>query len=203
MEKIDFKKELQHLYKPSAKDVVIVDVPAMNFLMVDGKGDPNTSEEFQDAMEALFTLSYALKFKIKNGKIAVDYSVMPLEGLWWHDDMTKFRVDRKDEWQWTMMIMQPEYVTKGLLSDAIIQVKMKKDPIALTKVRFESFPEGKAAQIMHVGPFSEEGPTIERLHDFILGNEYEFNGKHHEIYLSDLRKASSENWKTILRQPVK
>ena len=203
MTKIDFKKELKHLYKPSAKKVEIVDVRQMNFLMIDGEGDPNTSQEFQDAVEALYSLSYTLKFMIKKGDLKIDFGVMPLEGLWWTDDMSQFSTENKDNWKWTLMIMQPEYVTAELFNEAVEQVKKKKNPPALSKVRFEVFSEGKAAQIIHIGPFSEEGPTIKKVHNFIQENGCKLSGKHHEIYLSDIRKAAPEKWKTIIRQPMK
>ena len=200
MSKIDYKKVLKHLYNPSKKEVVIVDVPEMNFLMIDGQGDPNSVQAYQDAVEALFSLSYTLKFMIKKGQ-DVDYGVMPLEGLWWADDMTQFSVDRKEEWHWTMIMMQPEQVTESLFSEAVNQVQKKKNPAALSKIRFEAFTEGRAAQIMHIGPFSEEGPTIERLHTFI-GERSALRGKHHEIYLSDIRRANPQNWRTVIRQPM-
>jgi len=203
MKKIDYKKELKHLYKPSPKSIEIVDVPEMNFLMIDGQGDPNTSKEYSDAIEALYAVSFALKFMIKKGDLEIDYGVMPLEGLWWADDMSQFSVDDKTNWRWTAMIMQPEYVTQDLFIEAGEQVEKKKNPVALSKIRFESFSEGNAAQTMHLGPFSEEGPTIERMHDFIQNSGYSFNGKHHEIYLSDIRKAAPEKWKTVIRQPIK
>jgi hypothetical protein len=203
MTKIDFKKELKHLYKPSAKKVEIVDVPQMNFLMIDGEGDPNISQEFQDAVETLYSLSYTLKFMIKKGDLKVDFGVMPLEGLWWTDDMSQFSTENKDNWKWTLMMMQPEYVTAELFNEAAEQVKKKKNPPALSKVRFGVFSEGKAAQIMHIGPFSEEGPTIKNVHSFIQENGCKLSGKHHEIYLSDIRKAAPEKWKTIIRQPMK
>lgn len=202
MQKIDYKKELQHLYKPSVKDIKLVDVPEMNFLMIDGHGDPSACQEFSDAIDALYSLSYALKFMIKKGALQVDYGVMPLEGLWWADDMTRFSVEDKSNWDWTVMIMQPGPVTPALVAAAYEQVEAKKSLVALGRVRFESFAEGMAAQIMHVGPFSEEGPAIERLHEYIQANGYTRVGKHHEIYLSDIRKAAPENWKTVIRQPV-
>ena len=202
MKKIDYKKELKHLYKPSPKSVEIVDVPEMNFLMIDGQGDPNTSQGYSDAIEALYAVSYALKFMIKKGELEVDYGVMPLEGLWWVDDMSQFDINDKTNWKWTAMIMQPEYVAQDLFAVACEQMEKKKNPAALPKVRFESLREGKAAQTMHLGLFSEEGPTIERIHDFIKGSGYTAVGKHHEIYLSDIRKAAPEKWKTIIRQPI-
>jgi hypothetical protein len=200
--KIDLKKELRHLYRPSHKSPAIVDVPRMNFLMVDGRGDPNTAQEYKDAIEAVYAVSYALKFIVKRKK-AVDYIVMPLEGLWWTDDMTEFTATNKDVWKWTAMIMQPEHVTAELVREAFQQVEKKKNPPALSKMRFESFHEGLSAQIMHIGPFSAEGPTIENLHSFIKENGYELRGKHHEIYLSDLRRVKPDKMKTVIRQSMK
>jgi hypothetical protein len=202
MKKIDYRKELSRFYNPSAKEMVMVDVPTMIFLMVDGAGDPNTAVEFQEAVEALFGLSYTLKFMVKKGEQAIDYGVMPLEGLWWMDDMSEFDLDKKDAWKWTVMIAQPELITPDLVTKATEQVRKKKDSSALAKVRFEPFPEGKAAQIMHLGPFSEEGPTVERVHQFIEAQGYTRRGKHHEIYLSDMRRAQPEKWRTVIRQPV-
>jgi len=205
MKKIDFKKELKYLYNPSAKEVVFVDVPEMTFLMIDGMGDPNTAQEYKDAIEALYSVSYALKFMIKKGEMTIDYVVMPLESLWWTDDMTQFTTDNKDVWKWTSMIMQPQFVIKDLFDNAVEQVKKKNLP-ALPKTRFETFYEGLSAQIMHIGPYSAEGPNIEKLHNFIKENGYEFDGlvqKHHEIYLSDPRRTKPEKMKTVIRQPVK
>lgn len=202
MQKIDYKKELKQLYSASARDVAIVAVPAMNFLMIDGKGDPNSSQAFQEAVEALFGVSYTLKFMIKKGAGGIDYGVMPLEGLWWTEDMSLFSVERKDDWQWTMMIMQPAPVSRGLVGEAVDLVRKKKDTAGLAKLRFETFAEGKAAQIMHIGPFSEEGPAIRKVHDHIAAAGGKLSGKHHEIYLSDIRKAAPEKWKTIIRQPM-
>ncbi len=202
MRKIDYKKELKHLYRPSAKKVEAVDVPRMNFLMIDGKGDPSTSQEFKDAIGVLYPLSYTLKFMIKKGGIGVDYGVLPLEGLWWADDMSSFVDDRREHWQWTLMIMQPELVTEQMVQEANAQVLKKKNPVSLPLVRFESFEEGKVAQILHVGPFSEEGPSVEKVHAFIEESGSQRRGKHHEIYLSDIRRAAADNWKTIIRQPM-
>lgn len=202
MKKIDYKRELKQFYNASAKKVEVVEVPRMNFLMIDGEGDPNTSQAFKDAVEALFNVSYTLKFMIKKGKKAIDYGVMPLEGSWWADDMSRFS-ENKDKWKWTVMIMQPEHVTADLVKEATAQVMKKKNLAALPKMRFEAFTEGRAAQTMHVGPFSEEGPTIQKVHDFIGEMKCKLSGKHHEIYLSDIRRAAPEKWKTIVRQPMK
>ena len=201
MEKIDYKKELKHLYRSSAKKVEVVEVPKMNFLMIDGDGGPN-HPTFQNAIEVLFPLSYTLKFMIKKSDIGIDYGVLPLEGLWWADDMSSFIKDKKDDWKWTLMIMQPELVKKEMVVKAIEEVRKKKDPVALPLVRFESFSEGEVAQIMHIGPFSEEGPTVQKLHSFIKDSGKKIIGKHHEVYLSDIRRAAPEKWKTIIRQPM-
>jgi hypothetical protein len=202
MNKIDFKKELKYLYHPSAKDVVQVDVPKMSYLMLDGEGNPNTSTAYQAAVEALFTLSYSIKFMAKKGTLAIDYGVMPLEGLWWADDMSSFSENDKSNWRWTMMIMQPDFVTREMVDTAIEEVRRKKKLTTLGEVRFVPLIEGTCAQIMHIGPFSEEGPTIERLHKFIADAGRALTGKHHEIYLSDIRKAAPEKWKTVIRQPM-
>ncbi len=202
MSKIDYTRELGYLYKPSAKTVQIVQVPEMNFLMVDGQGDPNTSRSFQDAVDVLYSVSYAVKFLVKKGDTGIDYGVLPLEGLWWADDMSKFSVVDKYNWKWTLMIMQPAPVTVELVGEAMEQVRAKKDPVALPLLRFEPLEEGKAAQILHVGPFSEEGPTVEKVHAFIDESGSQATGKHHEIYLSDIRRAAPERWRTVIRQPM-
>lgn len=202
MEKIDFLKQLKNLYSPSAKQVEAVEVPQMNFLMIDGEGDPNTAKAFEYAVEALFSLSYTLKFMVKKGAVGVDYGVLPLEALWWSDDMTAFTTGNKDAWKWTVMIMQPELITASLIAEATDEVTRKKKLPSLPLVRFEAFREGAAAQIMHIGPFTEEGPTIEKVHSFIEAQGRLKLGKHHEIYLSDIRRAAPEKWKTIVRQPM-
>jgi len=202
MEKIDLKKKLKQLYQPSAKQVVQVDVPAFQFLMIDGEGDPNTSKEYAQAVEALFSVSYTVKFMVKKQPHGIDYAVMPLEGLWWADDMSVFTANDKSKWKWTMMIMQPEFVARAAIDAAIAEVKRKKALPAVSKLRLESFTEGACAQILHVGPFSEEGPTIQKVHDFIHSKS-RLAGKHHEIYLSDIRRADPAKWKTIIRQPMK
>lgn len=169
--------------------------------MIDGIGDPNTAPEYAAAVEVLFTVSYALKFMVKRGRVALDYGVMPLEGLWWADDMAAFSSAAKARWKWTMMILQPELISATLVEAALGDVKRKKNPAALERLRFESFTEGRCAQIMHLGAFSEEGPTVDRVHQFIKAQGGKFCGKHHEIYLSDIRKAAPAKWKTVIRQP--
>jgi hypothetical protein len=139
---------------------------------------------------------------VKKGALAIDYTVMPLEGLWWADDMSSFLTADKSTWKWTMLMMQPDFITPALVAEAIQAVKRKSDPPLLETVRLETLSEGLCAQVMHIGPFSAEGPTIERLHQFIAHAGYVRRGKHHEIYLSDIRKAAPEKWRTVIRQPM-
>ena len=207
MAKLDLKKENKELYKPSEKEVSMVEVPEMKFLMVDGMGDPNTSQEYQDAMEALFPVSYKVKFMSKKEN-SQDYVVMPLEGLWWVDNMEDFTLEDKTGWKWTVMIRQPDFITKTMINHVIKELAEKKDLQALPKLRLEKFNEGRAAQIMHIGPYSGEGPTVEKLHSYIHEQGYEFDGskpgeKHHEIYISDMRRTKPERLKTVIRQPFK
>jgi len=202
MKKIDLKKDLKALYTASAKDVVQVAVPPMKFLMVDGIGDPNTSKSYAEAVEALYSVSYTAKFILKKGPQQIDYTVMPLEGLWWADDMAAFTTGDKAKWKWTAMIMQPDFVTIAVIDTALADVRKKKSLPGVERLRLEEFAEGHCAQVLHIGPFSEEGPTIARLHEFIDAKGMRV-GKHHEIYLSDIRRAEPSRWKTILRQPMK
>jgi hypothetical protein len=202
MEKLDLKKDLKYLYEPSAKSFSVVEVPSMNFIMIDGQGDPNTSPEYAEAVQALYTAAYTLKFKIKK-ELAVDYPVMASEGLWWMDDMREFSAARKDEWKWTMMIMQPEIVTPALFSQAVTEAASKKDVPALSRLRLETCCEGLAAQILYFGPYADEGPTITRLHQFIEECGYARFGKHHEIYLGDPRRSAPEKLRTVIRQPMR
>jgi hypothetical protein len=203
MPKIDLKKELKALYSPSANDVSNVEVPAANFLMIDGVGDPSTSKDFQDVIEALYSVSYALKFALKKNPQTADsdYVVMPLEGLWWTNGPDGFDIKHRDRWKWTAMIMQPPGATKEMVQIAIVKAAKKKVLPALSKLRFEKFHEGQAAQIMHIGPFSAEGPTILKVHEYIKQMGHKLKGRHHEIYLSDFRKTAPEKLKTVIRQP--
>ena len=201
MNKVDLKKELKHLYSASAKTAVEVDVPPLRYLMVDGEGDPNTSRHYAEAVEALFPVAYTTKFMMKKGPQALDYAVMPLEGLWWADDLSAFTANDRSQWRWTMMILQPDFVADATLDAAIAEVRQRKSLPGLARLRVESYTEGRCAQILHVGPFTDEGPTVERLHDFIDARSGR-RGKHHEIYLSDIRRAAPAKWKTIIRQPM-
>jgi hypothetical protein len=202
MSKIDLKQELKQLYQPSRSEVTLVDVPSFRFLMIDGEGDPNTSAAYAEVVEALFSVSYTAKFMLKKSARSIDYAVMPLEGLWWADDMSAFTNADKSRWKWTMMIMQPDFVPADLIAKAIAEVRRKKGLASLEALRLEAFAEGRCAQILHVGPFSDEGPTIARVHAFIKERS-SLRGKHHEIYLSDIRRADPKKWKTIVRQPMR
>jgi hypothetical protein len=199
--KIDFKRELRGLFT-AGREPSFVEVPEFAFLMVDGRGDPNTAAEFRDAVEALYAVAYTVKFAVKRAEGGVDFPVMPLEGLWWVADGSTFSVADKSELSWTAMIMQPAPVTAEIVDEAMRSAAAKKSLSALERLRFERFCEGLAAQIMHLGPYADEEPTIARLHAFISEQGYAPAGKHHEIYLSDPRRAAPEKLKTVIRQPV-
>jgi hypothetical protein len=202
LDKLDLKKQFKHLYNPSAKDVSVVEVPTMAFLMIDGRGDPNISEEYRLAIETLYAVSYTLKFAGKKSGGA-DYAVGPLEGLWWVDDMRLFSTDHKGAWKWTAMIAQPDFITPAQVARAKADVEKKKGSLALPVLRFEIFTEGSAAQILYVGPYSAEGPTIARLHAHIAQLGASLSGKHHEIYLGDPRRTAPDKLKTVIRQPFR
>lgn len=201
MGKLDLRRAHKGLYQPSANAVSEVEVPAFTFLMADGQGDPNHSAAYAEAVEALFSVSYTAKFMLKKGPQALDYAVMPLEGLWWADDPAVFTSGDRSAWRWTMMIRQPEVVSEPTLHAAMAQVTRRKALPGVARLRIESFEEGHCAQILHIGPFSEEGPVIQRLHAHIEARSA-LRGKHHEIYLTDIRRAAPARWKTVIRQPM-
>jgi hypothetical protein len=198
-QKLDLKREFRPLY--SARTNVVEDVTpgTHRFLGYDGTGDPNTSPQFAAAVEALYRTAYHLKFTIRKTR-GIDYGVMPLEGLWWSDDMRTFSVERKNDWNWTMMILQPDLVSPELFEESRAAVA-DKSGLDLRALRFENHREGPCVQILHRGPFSAEGPAVEKLHHWIESSGHRLTGKHHEIYLSDFRRAAPANWKTIIRQP--
>jgi hypothetical protein len=198
--KVDFKRELRELYA-AGPEPTLVDVPALNYLMIDGHGDPNTAVQYRDAVEALYAISYAAKFIVKSASDGLDYGVLPLEGLWWTTDMSTFSTEDKSAWDWTMMIMQPDVVTAEVLDQALAKTAIK-ELAGQERARLERFTEGSSAQVMHLGPYAAEQPTIERLHTFIAEQGRQLRGKHHEIYLSDPRRTAPEKMKTIIRQPV-
>ena len=203
MSKIDFKTEYRSMYNAPTRDFVLVEVPRLTYLMFDGHGDPNISPLYAQAIEALYSLSYTLKFMSKRA-FDRDYVVGPLEGLWWSDDMSSFTSRQKDKWSWTMMILQPDWITQAHLQAAKAEVLMKKGLPGVETARLENLDEGLCAQILHIGPYDAVGPVLARLHaDWLPANALGENGHHHEIYLSDPRKVAPDKLKTILRQPVK
>jgi hypothetical protein len=200
--KIDFKRELRELYLPG-REPSLVDVPEMAFLMVDGRGNPNIAASYREAIESLYTVAYTVRFAIKRmASGGVDYGVMPLESLWWSEGATTLNLQDKSAWNWTAMIMQPDPVTAEVVAEARVEAARKRSLPALELLRYERFAEGTAAQIMHVGPHSTEGPTIRVLDRFIAEHGCTPIGKHHEIYLGDPRRAAPEKLRTVIRQPV-
>ena len=207
MEKLDLKKDLKAFYSPSAKAIQIVDVPCFNFIMIDGRIEPGmgpgTSPGFQEAMGALYNAAYTLKFMVKQRKAdPVDYPVMALEGLWWVED-GNFYIDVKDNWVYTVMILQPELVTPELFAEALAQMRKKKgDQPAFARLRLEKFQEGLCVQTLHVGPYASEPATVARMEEFEREHGLRNTGKHHEIYMGNPLLAAPEKLKTILRHPV-
>ncbi len=198
--RVDYKRELGPCYR-AARTPAIVELPELAFAMLDGRGDPNTNPLFGEAVEALYGVAYAAKFAVKR-QTGLTYAVMPLEGLWWTPDTPTFAVDDRSAWHWTVMIMQPAAVTADLFDAARAHVTARRPSDAVGRVRLEAYAEGLAAQVLHVGPYATEGPTIVGLHAFIADHGFMPSGKHHEIYLGDPRRSAPEKLKTILRQPV-
>lgn len=198
--KVDLKRELSMLYRPHAGGPRFVDVPVLEFLMIDGDGDPERQPAFPCAVEALFSTAYTLKFGLK--KLGLDFTVMPLEGLWWTDDPAGFSFDRHSDWRWTAMIAVPDDVTPIEVEEARAVVAARRDLVALPLLRLERLHEGLCVQDTHVGPFRQESVTIRRLHTFIRERGCAPRDKHHEIYLSDPKRTPPERLKTIIRQPV-
>lgn len=203
----DPKKSLE-AYRAKRGEFQIIDVPPLQYLMVDGAGDPNTSPMFADAVSALFPVAYTLKFASRES-LGIDTVVMPLEGLWHAPDMDAFTSQRdKSAWLWTLMIMVGDHVTASMCADAVEAVarkaEKKKTPLpALSAVRLETLDEGLSVQTLHVGAFDDEGPVLDDLHHrFVPENRLRLRGLHHEIYLSDMRRTAPAKLRTILRQPV-
>ena len=211
MKILDLKKQYKYLYQPSAKKIETVQVPNLQFAMIDGaieKGsEPGKSPAFAEATQALYSLSYTLKFMLKKRKTnAIDYPVMALEGLWWVED-GMFDITVKDNWFYTLMILQPDIITKDIFAEGLAEVRKKKgDSPALSKLRLAHFEEGLCVQVMHIGPYATEPTTIERMREYMQENGLKDNvgpnGKHHEIYMSDPRRVAPEKMKTVLRHPV-
>lgn len=201
MQTLDLKKLHKSLFTAPVGEFVLVDVPELSFLKVDGRGDPNSAPEYSQALQWLYSVAYGIKFAAK--AFAQDFVVPPLEGLWHSDDPSSFTDRRKSEWNWTMMIMMPDFVDRALF-DAATAKATKRLGDAPPSLRFETYREGPALQALHIGPYDAEGPLLARLHDQIMpALGYTFAGHHHEIYLGDPRKSAPEKLRTILRQPVK
>ncbi len=199
--RIDYRRVLRPLYSPGARPV-LAEVPPLTYLMIDGRGDPNTAPEYAEAIQALFTVAYAAKFAARRA-FGTDLAVMPLEGLWWAEDMSSFAAGDRTGWRWTAMIMQPAEITAELVGQAVTTAAAKAPERALSALRLERLEEGRCAQVGYTGPYSAEGPTIERLHAFIADQGLLRSGTHHEIYLSDPRRSAPERLRTVLRQPVR
>jgi hypothetical protein len=206
MEKIDLKKELKHLYLPSAKEVTLVDVPEFKFAMVDGvipaSVPPGESPEFTNALDMLYGISYGLKFKSKlRDENPIDYTVMALEGLWWVKSGV-FDFGKIEPWFFTALILQPDHISQDMFNEAAEELSKKKPELPFGKLRLEGFQEGRCIQIMHIGPYAEEPRTLAKMETFMEENGYKIRGKHHEIYIGDPRRAKPERLKTVLRHPV-
>lgn len=211
MKTLALKKDLKYLYSPSAKKVEIIKAPKLHFAMIDGRIEkghaPGDSPSFAEAMQALYSISYTLKFMFKKRKTnAIDYPVMPLEGLWGLQN-DSLDIVKKDNWTFTLMILQPDVITKDVFAEGLEQVRKKKgDSPTLSQLRIAHFEEGMCVQVMHIGPYATEPATVERMRAFALENGYKDNvgpnGKHHEIYIGDPRKAAPEKLKTVLRHPL-
>ncbi len=201
--KFDYKKTFPQFYNP-APTTHLIDIPIMKFFMIDGMGNPNSSPSFNNAVQCLYKVSYSLKMKIvKRDMPDKDYIVPPLSGLWYMDDMTKWSSGNKDDWKWTMMIRIPEFISQNQIEEAISIASKDIKLTSMDKLRAEDYEEGSCVQILYTGPYSEEAPTIAKMHTYAKQHGYEMNGKHHEIYLSDPRRTAPEKLKTILRQPIK
>lgn len=198
---MDYRRELGELYE-AREDPTLIEVPSIDYLAIDGHGDPNGSAPFRRAVDALCAVAYALKFKVRALPDGVDFAVMPLEGLWWIPNARVWDFDDKSDWDWTLMLAQPAIVTEELVADTLKAVRARRRMKALDLVRFEPFEEGTCAQLLHRGPFSAERPTLERLYDFIRREGSMPVGKHHEIYLTDPQRTAPERMRTIIRQPV-
>ncbi|MDQ4212914.1 GyrI-like domain-containing protein [Microbacterium sp. ASV81] len=200
--KADLAKSLDG-YRARRGGFRIVDLPDQRYLAIDGHGDPNTAAEYADALAALYPVAYALKFASRR-ELGRDHVVPPLEGLWWADDMDAFTTARdKSRWDWTMMILIPEWIGEDLVDAAVAQVRAKNSPSRLDDVRILALGEGRCVQTLHVGSFDDEAPVLDRMHhDFIPAQGLRLAGTHHEIYLSDARRVPPERRRTILRQPV-
>ena len=202
MNKLDYKKILPS-YKAKSNEFSIIKVPKLRYLIIDGHGDPNTSDEFASSIKALYPIAYKIKFTSKL-ELGRDYVIMPLEGLWWANDMSVFTTRDKSKWDFSLMIMQPEWITEDIFKVAVSEIIKKKGSVTnLEKVRFEELDEDLCIQTLHIGSFDDEAQILDEMHNrFIPDNSFKMTGKHHEIYFSDFRKTEPSKLRTILRQPV-
>ena len=213
MKRIDYKKDFKPFFLPSAKEPVLLKVPKFQFLMVEGSGAPG-GKAFQEAIQAVYSAHFTIKFTLKFAKIGPEYTLPPLEALWWTKSGRHFNVKSPSDWQWCVMLMQPPHILKKHLSDAIKTIREKAAAKAgkkgarpaspaLSKIILAPFAEGLCVQLMHVGPYAKEKPTLDRMEAFAVAKEYQMIGKHHELYLGDPRMTKPEKLKTVLRHPIK
>ena len=197
--KLELRKTMKEFYNPPAREVVLVELPSLKYIMVDGDGEPG-GESFQQAMTTLYNIAYTMKFQSKR-LLKKDYDMMAPEGLWWMKG-EKFDMTKKDKWLWTLMILVPDFVTPKMFSEAVTEVRSKKNPPGLERARLETLDEGTSVQIMHVGPYATEPASIAKMDAYAKEHGYKMVGKHHEIYLGDPRRAAPSKLKTVLRHPV-
>jgi len=200
---LDLKKVLKDLYDTKKTEPYFITVPKLKIISCSGYGNPNNSAFFQKTMSTLYSIAYTIKFMLKKTDTS-PYTVMPLEGLWWTDEISTFSLEKKEEWKWKVFIVQPEFITSEIFDSGIKELlKKKKEDIDTSLLSFECFEEGLCAQILHIGPYAQEEPTVKKLHEFISLEGYEMTGLHHEVYLGDPRRAAPEKLKTLIRQPVR
>lgn len=211
MDKFDYKKEYKDLYQPKTKPSII-DVPEMLFIAVDGEGDPNVCPDYKSALEILYGLSFTIKMSKMNGTQPegyFEYVVPPLEGLWYADEVNfdGLNVTDKSKFKWISIIRQPEFVTEEVFENAKTALQKKKPAIDLSKARLMKMTEGLCVQIMHKGAYDDEPESILKMRRYAEDNGYtediSAERLHHEIYLSDPRRCSPENLKTVIRHPVR
>lgn len=202
MNNFEFKKQFPELYAPKQRDFHVVEVPELTYIQVDGHGDPNTSQDYIDAVTSLYAMSYGIRAWCKK-ELGRVHTVGPLEGLWSAMDPRVFTTRDKNQWDWTMMIVQPQWITADIFAETLAETARKKDLPAQNTLRFASVAEGTSVQILHTGSYDSEAPVLARLHDeYMPAHGLTFNGRHHEVYLSDPRRTEPAKLRTVLRQPV-
>lgn len=203
MDKFDFKREFKEIYSPSAKDFSLIDIPSFRYLAVDGSGDPETAQEFTDAFSAIYPVAYTLKMtgKKRDGR---DFVVGPVSATWSSKVKSAFVTGDREKWDWTVLVPLPDWIPDAEVEEARTAVAAKSNPASIGKLHILELNEGLCVQILHRGPYEDEAPVLERMHnEFMPESGLEFNGDHHEIYLSDPGRTAPEKLKTILRQPVR